>query len=81
MKWKSEKKIKHGYCHPESKTEPVACTRAFSTLDQHSSNSSTPHKPVFVLGNEERRAVEAHKLHVEMLRSMAIEYARRSTIR
>lgn len=81
MKWESEKKIKHGCCYPESKTEPIGCTRAVDMLDQHSSTSSTPHSPAFVLGNEERRAVEAYKLQVEMRRSMAIERARRSTIR
>jgi hypothetical protein len=81
MKLESEKKIKHGCCYPESKTEPVGCTRAIDMLEQSSSTSSISHSPVFVLGNEERRAVEAHKLQVEMWRSMAIELARRNTLR
>jgi hypothetical protein len=81
MKWESEKKIKHGYCHPESKTGPVDCTRAIGMLEQSSSTPSTPHSSTFIVGNEERRAVEAHKLQVEMWRSMAMERVRRNTIR
>ena len=72
MKTKSEKQIKHGCCYPESKTEPLGCTRA---------TSGTSHSSLLALANEERKAVEAYKLQVEKWRSMAIELARRNAIR
>ena len=81
MKTESETEIKHGYCCPESKTEPIGCTKALSMLDQDSSTSDTSLSPLLVLGNKERKAVEAYKLQVEKWRLMAIELARRNAIR
>jgi len=81
VKLESEEKIKHGCCYTESKSKPIGFTKAIDMLDQYSSTPNTPHSSAFVLSNEERRAVEAYKLQVEMRRSIAIEIARRSTIR
>ena len=80
MKLKSDTEIKHGCCYPESEVKPSRVSRAL-TINPSSSTSNTTLSHLLVLGNEERKAVEAYKLQVEMRRSMAIEYARRNTIR
>ncbi len=81
MKCESNSKIKHGYCYPEIEVKPTGRTKALGMLKQPSSASSTLHSPLLVLGNEERKAVEAHKLQVELRRSIAIEKSRWNTIR
>ncbi|MDH5448680.1 MAG: hypothetical protein OEY24_06195 [Candidatus Bathyarchaeota archaeon] len=81
MQSETEAKTKHGCCSPESEMKPTRLSRALSTLNQNSSTFNTPHSPLLTLGNKERKAIEAYKLQVEMRRSMAIEYARRYTIR
>ena len=81
MKYESNVKVKHGCCYPETETKPIGRTGTFSILNQPSSTSGILDSPLLVLGSEERKAVEAHKLLVELRRSMAIEKVKWNTIR
>lgn len=81
MKCESDVEIQHECCYPEIETKPTGRTGVLSMLSQDSSISTTLHSPLHILGNEERKAVEAYKLQVELQRAMAIEYARQNTIR
>jgi hypothetical protein len=80
MKLESDTEIKYGCCYPESKIKHSCMSRAL-TINPSSSTSNTTLSRLLLLGNEERKAVDAYKLQVEQRRSMAIEYARRNTIR
>lgn len=74
-------KVKHGCCYPEKKGKPTTLSRALEIVNLDASTSSIPHIPAVPLSNEERKAINAYRLQVEKRRSIAIEYARRSTFR
>ena len=81
MKSESDAEIQHECCYPKNETKPTGRTGALSMLSQHSSTSIALRSPLPILGNEERKAIEAYKLKVELQRAMAIEYVRREPIR
>ena len=80
MKPGIEAKIEHGHCCTESKNKPSRLTRALA-INPSSSTSYIPHSSFPVLNKEERKAIKAHNMKVEMRRSMAIEYAHRNMVR
>ena len=80
MKNESKTNIEHGCSYPEMETKPSRLTKALA-INLSSSTSHIPHSSFPVLNNEERKAIKAHNLQVEMRRSMAIEYSRRNIIR
>ena len=79
MKLKTNIETEQGCCHPEKEGKPTGFSRALGMLNLHTPASSTPHTPVLILSNAERKAIEAYKLQIEKRRSMAAELARRNT--
>ena len=79
MKLKTNKEIEQGHCRPEKEGKLTGFSRALGMLNLPTPASSTPHTPVLILSNAERKAIETYRLQVEKRRSMAAELARRNT--